>query len=181
MINWSKQTEEVFQVWTDTQKKLFGGWVDAAEQQAVQTQLAETWRKSVDTWEEAVKNGLEAQAEWSSKLADNVAAVPNVPKDMLSWAEQTQQLGERWNGAQKELWESYFGMVRKAVPVKMLGTLDDENQKLFSAWQESVEKIVAAQSTWTQMFTEQAAASATPPAAKTAKTSKARSRASATA
>lgn len=169
MMNWNKQTEDVFQAWTDTQKKLFGGWVDAAEQQAVQTQVSETWRKSVDTWEEAMKNGLEAQKEWSSKLADNVSAVPNVPKDMLAWSEQTQQLGERWNGAQKELWESYFGMVRKAVPVKMLGTFDDENQKLFSVWQESVEKVVSAQSTWTQMFTDQAAASAAPRAAKAAK------------
>ena len=42
-------------------------------------------------------------------------------------------------------------MVRKAVPVKMLGTIDDENQKLFAAWQESVEKVSAAQSAWAQM------------------------------
>ena len=177
MINWSKQTEDVFQAWTDTQKKLWVGWVDAAEQQAVQSQLADTWRKAVDTWEDAVKNGLQAQQEWSSRLAENVSAVPNVPKDLLTWAEQTQGLGARHNGAQKELWESYFGMVRKAVPVKMLGTFDDENQKLFSVWQESVEKIVAAQSTWAQMFTEQAAASASP----TTQTAKTKSKASAAA
>ena len=169
MIDFSKQTEDVFKAWTDTQKSLWSGLAGAAEQQAVQTQLAETWRKSVDTWEEAVKNGLDAQAEWSSKLADNVAAVPNVPQDILTWAEQTQKLGERWNGAQKELWESYFGMVRKAVPVKLLGTVDEQNHNLFSTWQESVENIVAAQSSWAQMFT-QAAASAAPKAAKTAKT-----------
>ena len=178
MINFSKQTEDAFQAWTDTTKDLWSGWAGAAEQQAAQTQLAETWRKSVDTCEEAVKNGLEAQAEWSSKLADNVTAVPNVPEEILTWAEQTQQLGQRWNGAQKEGWESYFGMVRKAVPVKLLGTFDDHNHKLFSTWQQSVGKIVAAQSSWSQMFTEQAAASAAPKAAKTTKT---KSSASATA
>ncbi len=175
MIDFSKQTEDVYQAWTDTQKSLWSGLAGATEQQAVQTQLAETWRKSVDTWEEAVKNGLEAQGEWSTKLADNVSAVPNVPKELLAWAEQTQQLGERWNGAQKELWESYFGMVRKAVPVKLLGTFDAQNHKLFSTWQESVENIVAAQSTWAQMFTAQTAAAAAPQAAKTAKATKARS------
>ncbi len=168
MMNWTKQTEEMLQAWTDTQKRMWGGWVDAAEQQANQAQLADTWRKAVDTWEAAVKNGLETQRELSKSLSDSAAAVPNVPKDLLDWAEQTEALGTRWNAARTELWETYFGMVRKAVPVKMLGTLDDENRKLFAAWQESVEKIGAAQSTWAQMWTAQAAAGAAPTSAKKA-------------
>ena len=91
-----------------------------------------------------------------------------MPKDLLDWASQTETLGARWSAAQTELWESYFGMVRKAVPVKMLGTVDDENQKLFSAWQESVEKLSTAHSTWAQMWTAQAAAGAAPTSAKKA-------------
>ena len=174
MINWTKQTEDMLQAWTDTQKKLWSGWTNATEQQAGQTQLAETWRKAVDTWEAAVKNGLEAQMEVSRSLSDNATAVPNVPKDLLDWTEQTQALGARWNAAQTELWESYFGMMRKAVPVKMLGTFDEENQRLFAVWQESVEKISAAQSTWAQMWTERATGSATPEATTTTKTNKTR-------
>ncbi len=168
MINWTKQTEEILQAWTDTQKKVWSGWVDATEQQAGQTQLADTWRKAVDTWEAAVKNGLETQQELSKNVSASATAVPNVPKDLLDWTEQTEALGIRWSAAQTELWETYFGMVRKAVPVKMFGTFDDENQKLFSAWQESVEKITAAQSTWAQMWTAQAAAGTAPPSAKKA-------------
>ena len=139
---------------TDTQKKLVKGWADAAAQNAGQAQVSETWRKAVDGWEDAVKNGLEAQMEWSRSVGSNLRATPNVPADMITWAEQTQELGTRWNAAQQELWHSYFGMVRKAVPVKMMGTLDDENQTLFAAWQDGVEKIVSAQSAWTQMWTE---------------------------
>ena len=157
MINWTKQTDDMLQAWTDTQKKLWSGWAEATEQQAGQAQLAETWRKAVDTWEEAVKNGLETQKAVMGSLADSASAVPGIPKDLLDWAEQTQALSTRWAEAQGELWESYFGMVRKAVPVKMLGTIDDENQKLFAAWQESVEKVSAAQSAWAQMWTERAA------------------------
>ncbi len=157
MINWTKQTDDMLQAWTDTQKKLWSSWAEATEQQASQTQLAETWRKAVDTWEEAVKNGLETQKAVIGSLADSASAIPSIPKDLLDWAEQTQALSNRWTEAQSELWESYFGMVRKAVPVKMLGTIDDENQKLFAAWQESVEKVSAAQSAWTQMWTERAA------------------------
>ena len=159
MINWTKQTEDALQAWNDTQKKLWSGWAEAAEQQAVQTEVADTWRKAVDTWEGAVKNGLETQHEWARSVGDSVSAVPNVPKDLLDWAQQTQALGTRWNAAQEELWGGYFGMIRKTVPVKMLGTFDAENQKLFTAWQESVENITAAQSTWAQMWTEQAAQS----------------------
>lgn len=172
MINWSKQTEDAFQGWADTQKKFWNGWIDAVEQQGGQAQLADTWRKAVDTWEDAVKSGLEAQLEVSRKMADSVSTLPNVPKDLQEWAEQAQELGTRWNGAQKELWESYFGMVRKAVPVKMLGTLDGENQKLFEAWQQAVDQVVAAQSEWADVWTEQAA---TTPKAKTTSRSKAKS------
>ena len=102
-----------------------------------------------------------------------------MPKDLLDWAEQTEALGTRWNAAQTELWETYFGMVRKAVPVKMLGTLDDENRKLFAVWQESVEKIGAAQSTWAEMWTAQAAAGAAPTSATKATSKKSASSATA--
>ena len=93
MINWTTQTEDMLQSWTDTQKKLWSGWVDATEQQSDQTQLADTWRKAVDTWESAVKSGLETQQELSKSLSDSATAVPNVPKDLLDWASQTEALG----------------------------------------------------------------------------------------
>ncbi len=92
-----------------------------------------------------------------------------MPKDLVDWSKQTQELGVRWNEAQQQLWDSYFGLVRKAVPVKMLGTFDDENQRLFRAWQESVEKMVAAQTHWSQMWAEQTAAASTEPATKSKK------------
>ena len=169
MFNWTKPTDDMLQALTDTQKKIWGIWTEAAEQQASQARLAETWRKAVDTWEAAVKNGLETQNAVMRSLGDNVSAVPAVPQDLLDWAAQTQALSTHWTEAQRELWESYFAMVRKAVPVKMLGTLDDENRKLFAAWQESVEKIGAAQLAWTRMWTERAAGAAPKATGATAK------------
>ena len=157
MINWTRQTDDMLQALTDTQKKLWGIWAEAAEQQAGQAQLAETWRKAVDAWEAAVKNSLETQKAVLRSVGDSTSAVPAIPQDLLDWAAQTQALSTRWTDAQSELWESYFGMVRKAVPVKMLGTIDDENQKLFAVWQESVEKVGAAQLAWAQKWTERAA------------------------
>ena len=160
MINWTRQTDDMLQALTDTQKKFWGIWTEAAEQQASQAQLAETWRKAVDTWEAAVKNGLETQNAVLRSLGDSMSAVPAVPRDLQDWAAQTQALSTHWTEAQRELWESYFAMVRKAVPVKMLGTIDDENRKLFAAWQESVEKVGAAQLAWARMWTERAAGAA---------------------
>ena len=173
MINWTKQTDDTLQALTDTQKKIWGIWAEAAGQQASQAQLAETWRKAVDTWEATVKNGLESQNAAMKSFGDSASAVPGIPSDLADWATQTQTLSTRWTEAQAEMWESYFGMVRKAVPVKMLGTVDDENQKLFATWQESVEKIGAAQLAWAQMWTENAAAAA--PTATTTTTAKAKS------
>ena len=159
MIDWTKQTEDLLQTWTDTQKKAWSGWTDAA-QQAGQAQVAETWRQAVDTWAGAVTSGLDAQLELSRTVSDNVGAVPGLPKDLVDWAGQTRQLGVRWNEAQRQLWESYFGMIRKAVPTKMLGTIDNENTKLFATWQDSVEKIVEAQASWSKHWTDQAAPAA---------------------
>ena len=169
MINWTKQTDDTLQALTDTQKKIWGIWAEAAGQQASQAQLAETWRKAVDTWEATVKNGLESQNAAMKSFGDSASAVPGIPSDLADWATQTQTLSTRWTEAQAEMWASYFGMVRKAVPVKMLGTIDDENQKLFATWQESVEKIGAAQLAWAQMWTENAAAAAPTATATTAK------------
>ncbi|MCY4633451.1 MAG: hypothetical protein OXG04_02905 [Acidobacteria bacterium] len=169
MINWNKQTDDMLQALTDTQKKFWSIWTEAAEQQASQAQLAETWRKAVDAWEAAVKNSLETQKAVVRSVGDGASAVPAIPQDLLDWTAQTQALSSRWTEAQSELWESWFGMVRKAVPVKMLGTIDDENQKLFAVWQESVEKIGAAQLAWAQKWTERAASAAPKSTGTTAK------------
>ena len=80
MINWTKQTDDMLQAWTDTQKKLWSNWSEATEQQAGQAQLAETWRKAVDTWEEAVKNGLETQKAVTRSLSDSASAIPSIPR-----------------------------------------------------------------------------------------------------
>lgn len=156
-MDWTKQTEDVLSAWTDAQKKIWSGWLETAERNSAQAQVADTWRQAVDTWEGIVKKSLDAQLEWSQRASESVGALPNMPKDLVDWSKQTQQLGARWNEAQQQLWDSYFNVVRKAVPVKMLGTFDDENQRLFHAWQESVEKVVQAQTHWAQMWAEQTA------------------------
>ncbi len=160
MAEWTKQTEDVLRTWADTQKKLWGSWLEFAEQQTAQAPIADTWRKTVDAWEAAVKSGLQAQLDFARSVSDQVAAVKDVPKDVRDWSEQTQQLGARWNSAQKQLWESYFEMVRKAAPGSIVGRFDEENQKLFKVWQEAVEKIAAAHSAWARTWTEQAQRSA---------------------
>ena len=168
-MDWAKQTEDVLTAWTEAQKKIWSGWVETAERNSGQAQMADTWRQAVDTWEGIVKKSLDAQLEWSQRASDSVGALPNMPKDLVDWSKQTQELGARWNEAQQQLWDSYFGLVKKAVPVKMLGTFDDENQQLFRAWQESVEKIVDAQAHWSKMWAEQTTAASGAPASKSKK------------
>jgi len=168
-MDWANQSEQILSAWTDAQKKIWSGWLETAERNSGQAQTAETWRQAVDTWGGIVKKRLEAQLEWSQRASDSFGALPNIPKDLVDWSKQTQDLGVRWNEAQQQLWDSYLGMVRKAVPVKMLGTFYDENQRLFRTWQESVEKIVEAQRHWAQMWTERAAQDSSEPAGKATK------------
>ena len=52
---------------------------------------------------------------------------PNAPEALIAWAEHIREVGDRWHATQQQLWDSYFGMVRKTAAVDAQGTVDDED------------------------------------------------------
>jgi hypothetical protein len=145
-MDWTKQAEEMAQTWTEAQQKMWDNWLKTV-QGFGQSPAAEMWAKTIDTWEEMIKNGLETQAEWSRLWAENFNKV-GAPKEMNEWAQQTQEMMKQWSEAQKQLWDNWFSIAKKVNPAGSTEGWSKESQKIYQTWQESMQKLMATQNEW---------------------------------
>jgi hypothetical protein len=154
MIDWTKQTEEMTKSWFDTQKKLWDNWLGAGQKDA-EGQAVEMWNKTIVTWEEAVKNMLNVQKEWTRLWADNFKTVEGMPKEAIEWLQQAQEMSKQWGEAQHQLWDSWFALLKKVEPsqVQLTGDFGEESQKMFKTWQEATQKVMGAQAEWAKTWT----------------------------
>lgn len=152
-MDWTKQTEEMVKAWTDTQKKMWDNWMGMLQQGPSAMPAAEVWTKTLETWEGAVKNTLETQQNWTEMWLENMTKSMGSSKEMTEWATQAQEMTKRWAEAQQQLWDSWFEMVRKMDPAKMMPGMED-SEEMFKMWQDSVQKLMNAQMEWTQMVTK---------------------------
>ena len=157
-MDWTKQTEQVFKTWTEIQQKMWDDWFKAT-QGFGKTQTTEVWRKTVEAWEESLKKPLHAQMEWTSMWADSLATGSGVPKEMVAWARQGQDMTKRWADAQMKLWEGWFGIVKNLDPsiLGVGGNWERESQKVLQAWQEAVKNASDAQVEWGRHWTAEQA------------------------
>ena len=155
-MDWTKQTEEVVKSWTETQRKMWDNWLKTVQQGPEQFQVANVWQKTLETWEETVKNTMSAQAEWMQMWADSFDQQQGIPKEVTQWVKQAQTMNNQWADIQQQMWQSWFELVKKVDPAKMSETLDADGKKAFAAWQETAEKVMAAQEKWAGMWTSAA-------------------------
>ena len=151
-MDWTAQAEEMYKTWADTQKKAWDNWMQMVQPQPSQTQAADMWKKTLDTWEETVDNTLAAQAKWTEAWGSNVNTENGTPEEMAKWIEQTQEMTKQWNGAQKELWQNWFDLMKKAEWTQMTGSWEEEGQKAFQTWQDAAQKVMDAQMEWVKMW-----------------------------
>lgn len=151
-MEWTKQTELIFKSWTEIQQKMWDDWFKAT-QGFGKTQATEVWRKTVETWEESLKKTLNAQMEWSRMWAQSFSAGTGVPKEMVEWARQGQEMMRRWAEAQIQLWEGWFGIVKNLDPTILGGNWERESQKVLLIWQEAVKNARDAQVEWGRLWT----------------------------
>lgn len=156
MIDWKKQSEEMFKVWTESQQKMWNSWLETVQQNPAQAPMTDMWKKTVETWEEMAKNVFSAQTEWARMWTENLSGMAGLPKEVVEWAQQAQEMTRRWSEAQQQLWQDWFEIVKKVDPAKMPANWDGESQKMFQSWQESTQKIMEAQAEWTRMWQNQA-------------------------
>jgi len=159
-MDWTKQTEETFKAWMGTQKQMWDSWLEAIQKGAPQLQPTDLWQKTVQAWEEAVKKLLEAQSDWVRMWAESAPSMAGLPKEVTEWVQQARDMNNRWIDVQRQLWAGWFELLKKGEPSNMTGSWDREGQKMAAAWQESVEKIMAAQMDWARRWSSENKAAA---------------------
>jgi hypothetical protein len=145
-MEWTKQSEEMLKTWTETQKKMWDEWTKAI-QGFGKSPSTEVWEKTVETYQQTVQRVLDAQLEGARRWAENFPTGKGTPQEAAEWAKQGQDLIIRWTETQKQLWGSWFELVKKLDASNMINWPRD-GQKFLQSWQETIQKALNAQAEW---------------------------------
>jgi hypothetical protein len=147
-MEWTKQSEEMFKTWTDTQKSMWEDWFKTMQGFGA-SQSNEVWRKTVDGWSASINKTLDAQAEWTRMWAESANAT-KTPAETVEWAKQGQDMMKRWTETQRQLWSTWFDIVKKLDPGATWG---QDGQKFLNGWNEAVKKAADTQAEWIRLWT----------------------------
>ncbi|NDJ76537.1 MAG: hypothetical protein GYB65_09780 [Chloroflexi bacterium] len=144
-MDWFKQSQEMLKMWSDTQQKMWANWMDSMKEFS-QPQGPGVWEKTLETWQSAVENMLETQAQWIRLWAGSLAASGSAPKEMVDGAIRLRDMSERWTKFQQELWSTWFEMVRTMDWFNQ--PQDQETPQPFQVWQDMFKKAMDSQMEW---------------------------------
>jgi hypothetical protein len=151
-MEWMKQTEEIFKTWTDTQKTMWDEWMKTA-QSFGQTPAADSWKRTVDAWEDSVKKSLHLQMEWSKLWAESFSGAKETPKEFHEMVRQGQEMMMRWAETQMQLWTAWFEMVKKLDPTPVRGSAEKDSDKFLHLWQDNLKSLLNVQAEWGRIWT----------------------------
>ncbi len=152
-MDWTKQSQDLFMGWTNTQQKTWESWLESMKSYDA-AQPMQLWEKTVDTWQASVKNALNTQAEGSRIWAESVSSFQGAPKETGEWAKQVQQMSKQWIDLQEQMWDNWFGAIKKADIANMSpAAWDKDGQGVVKSWQDMSKKMMDAQADWVRNFT----------------------------
>jgi hypothetical protein len=151
-MDWMKQAEETFKTWTDAQKAMWDEWIKTT-QSFGKTHATDSWKRTVEAWEESVKNSLHLQMEWSKLWAEGFGSAKGTPKDFQNFARQGQEMMMRWAETQMQLWTAWFDMVKKLDPTPVGGSSEKDSENFLHMWQDSLKNLQNVQAEWGRIWT----------------------------
>jgi hypothetical protein len=109
----------------------------------------------VEAWQASVKETLDAQAQWTREWTETLARSKGTPEELQELARQGRDLFQRWTEAERQIWQSWFNIVRDINFRPDAGTSPQAN--MIQLWQESAHRMIDAQASlvkqWTSVFT----------------------------
>ena len=147
-----KSDENLLKTWAETQQKLLTDWLDTLRKLGG-TPTLELWTKTVDAWQSSVKETLDAQTDWTKQWTETLANARGTPEELRELARQGRDQLQHWAEAERELWQSWFNIVRDINfrPEPGAGAQADKN--LVQLWQDSVLKMIDAQASLVRRWT----------------------------
>jgi hypothetical protein len=159
MTDWTKQTEEMFRTWSETQKKLMENWAGSMKGMGA-PQGAEFWEKTLATWEETLEKSTKTQSEWTEKWIENLKSMEGIPEQAVESTERFQEMTQRWTSTQEQLWSKWFEMLRGLDPSSLTEKWSEAIQNPLQAWQDATKQVMDAQAEWMSLWTGSAGESA---------------------
>jgi len=145
-MEWAKQSEAMLKTWTETQKKMWDECMRTV-QGFGKSPSTEVWQKIVDSWNQTIQKVLDTQVEGARVWAENFTTAKGTPQETAEWAKQGQDLITRSTETQKQLWGSWFEVVKKFDASNMMNWPRD-GQKFLQSWQETIQKALDTQADW---------------------------------
>lgn len=148
----SKSSESLVKTWADTQQKLLTNWLDTVRRFGGAPTL-ELWTKTVEAWQTSVKQTLDAREQWTREWTEMLANAQGTPEELRDMARQGRELLQRWTDAERQIWQSWFDIVRDINFRVEPGTATKAGSDLIQLWQDSAHKMIDAQAAFVRRWT----------------------------
>jgi hypothetical protein len=152
MTDWRRQSEEMMRTWTQMQREMWDGWTKAITK-TTSTSPTQAWEQAMGAWQDAIQRTMTAQIEWAQLWADSMRTGMTMSREMNAWSEQMFNTMKAWTESQSKLWEGWMEMARSAAPDGIMKTFDENAQRAFKTWQDSVQKAIDAQQEFMRSWT----------------------------
>ena len=99
----------------------------------------------MDIWQNAVKETVDARAEYIRELTETLANAKGTPEEFRELVREEREQLQRWTEAERDLWKGWFNMAREINFRPEPGTGAQAGKDLVQLWQESTHKMIDAQ------------------------------------
>ena len=144
--------ETILKTWSETQQKLLNDWLDTLRKLGG-TPTLELWRQTVDTWQNSVKETVDARAEYTRQLTETLAKAKGTPEEFRELAREGREQLQHWTEAERDLWKGWFDVAREINFRPEPGTGAQAGKDLVQLWQESTHKMIDAQAALIRRWT----------------------------
>ncbi len=156
-----KQMEDMVTSWTKTQQEMWDKWMQSVRQfsgGAVlpgSEELQAKYQEQLTAWEQSVKQALESQAQWASKLSEQGVSDEQMPDAMKDLNSRMQEMMKNWTESQEKLWSAWFESMRTMDPQPGVQQWEAQSREVMEAWQQAAERAQETLQQWAKMAQEQ--------------------------
>ena len=145
-------SETILKTWSETQQKLLNDWLDTLRKLGG-TPTLELWRQTVDTWQNSVKETVDARAEYTRQFTETLAKAKGTPEEFRELAREGREQLQHWTEVERDLWKGWFNMAREINFRPEPGTGAQAGKDLVQLWQDSTHKMIDAQAALIRRWT----------------------------
>ncbi len=143
-MDWTKESQDMLKSWTDAQKRIWDGWIQNL-QGTGRSAAADTWQKTIEAWQASMNDVFEAQARLTKLWIDGMKSARTGTGAPAQWAESMQEMIQRLQDTQRQLWEGCFKALKAVDPRNPPGSWEQEARELFQHWQDTARRAMEAQ------------------------------------